>query len=410
MQASWIDGFDQRVLVGRFVQLAKSGGLVGFDGESKNFVTLLRSMVKFSEELPWGVRYELLEDAVRNAANAGAATPKELLTHIQSAAKAYGARPLVKFVMYTSITINRDNKLRSIRTRGVKLSFLRQMPKAVHAARAVLFQEHRSWLPLDRDPVMLVIKAEVEARTPEEAASRSLDAIDVLRGIWNFFLTTSWRHTFGGPRKPIGKIFVGPIHTFHEPTGGVSQGQFWYETTLWPSAVITDLTSDKNGMLDKGHDLRRRVTRHPYSADLEKALVRYARALDLEDHDLAIQKLWSLLEFLTDTGLDNYDKTIRRTKFLYEDPLYQGQVLEHLRRYRNRSVHGGMSSGDVEGEVYQLKRCVEGVFKFHVGNRFRFKSLAEACSLLDLPPDDVQLRHKLKGIKNAIAFRGSSKP
>ena len=111
MQASWVDGFDQRVLLSRFVHLANTGGLVGFDGEAKNFVTLLRSMVQFPEAVPWGVRYELLEEASRSAANAGATTPKELLAHIQAGFKAYAAMPRKKYVLFTSITIAPDNKL-----------------------------------------------------------------------------------------------------------------------------------------------------------------------------------------------------------------------------------------------------------------------------------------------------------
>lgn len=409
MQATWVEGFDQRVLVNRFVQLAGTGGLTGFDGEAKNFVTLLRSMIQFSEDIPWGIRYELLADATRNAANAGAATPKELLSHVQAAIKAYEATPMRKFVLYTSVTIARSSKHRSTRVAGVKLSFLAKMPKAVERTRAALFEQHRSWLPLAHDPQMLVVRAEVEARTHEEAATRSLDAIDVMRGIWNFFLTTAWRHTFGGPRQPISVIFMGPMHTFHEPPGDYAGGQFWYETTFWRSASITDFCRENQGVIEKGKKLRQRMRRHPYGAALEKALIRYARALDLEDHDLAIQKLWSLLEFLTDTGLSTYDKTIRRAKFLYADSAHQGQVLEHLRRYRNRSVHGGMSSGDVEGEVYQLKRCVETVFKFHVGNRFGFRTLEEACNFLDLSPDEDLLHRRLKSVKDAIAFRSSGK-
>lgn len=409
MQASWVDGFDQRVLLSRFVHLANTGGLVGFDGEAKNFVTLLRSMVQFPEAVPWGVRYELLEEASRSAANAGATTPKELLAHIQAGFKAYAAMPRKKYVLFTSITIAPDNKLGSTDVNGVKLSFLAKMPKVVQMTRAALYSQHRSWLPLAEEPRMLVIKAQVEARTPEEAATRSLDAIDVLRGIWNFFLTTAWRHTIDGPRQPISKIFIGPIHTFHDPSGHAYAGQFWYETTFWRRAEITDMSRDHQVALDKGQQLRRRIRRHPYAADLEKALVRYARALDLEDHDLAIQKLWSLMEFLTDTGLASYDKTVRRVKFLYVDVAHQGQVLEHLRRYRNRSVHGGISTGDVEGEVYQLKRCVEHLIQFHIGNRFGFKTMEQSCNFLDLPHDDKLLRSRLKSVKDAIAFRGSGK-
>jgi hypothetical protein len=40
MQVSWVDGFDQRVLLSRFVHLANTGGLVGFDGADSGLVDL----------------------------------------------------------------------------------------------------------------------------------------------------------------------------------------------------------------------------------------------------------------------------------------------------------------------------------------------------------------------------------
>jgi hypothetical protein len=127
--------------------------------------------------------------------------------------------------------------------------------------------------------------------------------------------------------------------------------------------------------------------------------------MDTIDHDMTIQKLWSLLEFLTDTGLATYDTTVRRVRFLYADERFAAQVLEHLRRFRNRSVHGGHSGGDVESEVYQVKRYVEAMLRYHLSNQYKFSSMAQACEMLDLPTDGAQLKRRLSLTLNGMKCR-----
>ena len=168
---------------------------------------------------------------------------------------------------------------------------------------------------------------------------------------FGIFPYDGWRH-HRRTTAAISKIFIGPIHTFHDPPGHAYAGQFWYETTFWRRAEITDMSRDHQVTLDKGQQLRRRIRRQSLAADLEKALVRYARALDLEDHDPRSRSFWSLMEFLTtDTGLASYDKTVQsRVKFLYVDVAHQGRSLS---TFVGTAIAGAWRhfTGDVEGEV-----------------------------------------------------------
>ncbi|WP_374588875.1 hypothetical protein [Ideonella dechloratans] len=407
MQASWEDGFDQRVFMARLINHAGTGGAIRYDAEWTGLIALFRSMIKFSENLPWAARHQLLSDAAREAIAARATTPKELLQHVQSAIDSYTKTPKSPFVMYTSITVMNTNTLPSAQIGNVRITFPKSMPSRVTAARADLFSRNRHWLPIDHEPTMKVVKMKVEARNHEEAVNQCIDAIDLLRGIWNFFKTASWRLTFGGPTTPINSVFLGPLHTIHDQVGILLNDQFWYEPNFYRNASFSDLNENNNAVIRRAQGVRKILSKHLYSTALTDAFIRYARALDLEDHDLSIQKLWSLLEYLTNTGRSTYDTTIRRSKFLYREVAFQGQVLEHLRRYRNRSVHGGSSSGDVECEVYQMKRLVETALKFHLGNRFKFSTLAEACDFLDLPPDTNLLRARQKNLQLAISFRSA---
>lgn len=167
------------------------------------------------------------------------------------------------------------------------------------------------------------------------------------------------------------------LATFHRPSGELEFEQFWYEPSLQRDTTLLKLDGQAADLLKASAKIRAKLRKHTYAVDMENAFVRYARAMDTIDYDVTIQKLWGLLEFLTETGLSSYDKTVRRTRFLYDEERFAAQVLEHLRHYRNRSVHGGYTGGNVESEVYQLKRYVDAMLRYHLVNSFQFASIAQ---------------------------------
>lgn len=397
MKVEWEQGFDQRVVVDKLGEhVAKGLKSLWLNPNGSDLVAIVRSMVKFSEELPWETRYELVRSGLAGAIAAKATAPKDVLLHIQRAAKAYASKPSLTFTMYTSISVLPTNNITKSKVCGATLTFPKRMPAKVQRSRADIFRDHGHYLNVLAEPKMKTVRVEVQARTTAEASKKALDAIDFLRGVWNFRLTSAWRQTLSGPRKPINAVFLGPVHSFHREDGEVLENQFWYDGAFNRAAHLTDYEAN-NGQLGKAaKEIVQLVSRHLYGAVLERVFVRYARALDIEDHDHSILLLWSLLEFLTDTGFSSYDKTVRRARFVYAEADYAGLTLEHLRKYRNRSIHGGNAEGSVENEVYQLKRCVDSLIRFHLGNRFKFESLAAACNLLDLPPEEEQLKARLQ--------------
>ncbi len=147
-------------------------------------------------------------------------------------------------------------------------------------------------------------------------------------------------------------------------------------------------------------DVRLWLARSAYAARLEDALRRYTRALDSFDWEASFLRLWGLLETLTGTQPhESHDLTVKRATFLYEDPEreFHVQVLNHLRHYRNRNVHGGESSETIEAYLYQLKRYVEDLLLFHLDppSYCRFESIAQAAAFLNLPPGPADLRRRV---------------
>jgi hypothetical protein len=171
-----------------------------------------------------------------------------------------------------------------------------------------------------------------------------------------------------GRRKPINKIVLGPIHSLHEPNGTLAVESGWYEPDYVGPQISVRLDQRVEGMRTFERDVRRYLAKSRYRTDLENSLRRYGRILDSHDWNNAFVQLWGLLEHLTDTTRSDYKATSKRAMFLYpqaELPLHR-QVLAHLAHHRNRAVHAGYVSEDAETLLYQLKRYVEGVLRFHL--------------------------------------------
>jgi hypothetical protein len=87
---------------------------------------------------------------------------------------------------------------------------------------------------------------------------------------------------------------------------------------------------------------------------------------------------------------------------MFSDREYAHQVLS------NKSVHAGSESSDIESLMYQLKRYVEVLIKFHVGNKYRFSSIADAAEFMDLPNDKVSIDRKISKLHYAKKFVSGS--
>lgn len=150
--------------------------------------------------------------------------------------------------------------------------------------------------------------------------------------------------------------------------------------------------------------LRTRLSQSAYSDELANSLVRYVRALDAADLNDAFLRLWSILEFLTDSTFDPYKVAVRRAAFMFAERDYSVQVLTHLMNHRNRFVHTGTDTNEIESLVYLLKRFVDALLMFHIGNSFKFESRASAALFMDLPPSKSQIDERIRRLRNARKY------
>lgn len=253
------------------------------------------------------------------------------------------------------------------------------------------------------------VAVRLDARSPYEAAERGLEALDLMRASWNLSLNRgkTWRFT-SGQSTPINDIRLSPFHTVHDSSGALATDTFWYDPGYKkPANPFSDKTKFEK-LIKFAKNLRQRMAASPYSGDLRTAMIRYVRALDSADLGDAFLKLWSLLEYLTDSTHDPYRVLTRRSAFMFKDQQRSILVLSNLANYRNRFVHTGSDSEEVESLVFQLKRYVDALLLFHLGNRFGFTNRAEAARFMDLPPDPVALKARSLRLQQAIRFIGGA--
>jgi hypothetical protein len=242
----------------------------------------------------------------------------------------------------------------------------------------------------------------VRARSPFEAADNALDALDLARGLLNWGEN---RRTFmrfsSGISKPVNEIRLGPIHTLHRPDGRLATETWWYEPSFqastFPFAVQQPLVNFQASAIQ-------RLRRHPYQRLCEDAVIRYTRALDEGEPVTAFLKLWSVLELLTGSS-HSYDTAIRRVSFLFQEHYYHLLVLNHLRRFRNATVHESATSQAIQTYLYQLKRYVDTLLTFHLTRGRRLVSLDRAIEFLDLPPDEVELARRARLFQSGRRYR-----
>jgi len=254
-----------------------------------------------------------------------------------------------------------------------------------------------------------VVSVSVTARSTAEAVDKALDRLDFVRGIWNLWKNRG--HTIrisSGKRSPVNSILLGPIHTLHHGNGNLATESWWYEPQYQGPVNPYDEKAKIENMYKYMVRFRSHFKKSNYESDLMQAVVRYVRALDSRDWDDSFLRLWGVLEFLTGTLSDSYKVTIRRASYMFADKEYAHLVLSHLRDYRNKSIHAGSESSDIESLMYQLKRYVEALIEFHIGNKFRFSSIADAAEFMDFPNDKALIDRKISKLRYAKQFMSGS--
>ncbi len=86
--------------------------------------------------------------------------------------------------------------------------------------------------------------------------------------------------------------------------------------------------------------------------------------------------------------------------------IVETSLLEHLREYRNQSVHAGDQIEEAKNNCLQLRYYFFKLIKFHLSKAGEFDSLDKANEYLDLPPSKDELLKQKALIESALKFVG----
>ena len=384
-----------------------SKGNLTFKGfQFEDLLCVLQSSIDFdkSSSIPDFEKMKIFSNAAFSCGEKGEITKSNLLKEIHIEKNKYLNKPCCSYILATTFTIDYTKNIKSVKIDSSTVTFSKSLPHKFN--REIDKEKLKNFVSEIHPKFFTSIRVRISARSDSEAAEKALESINFLKGLWNFHLNSKISARINsGKRSPINKIRLGPVHTLHDLNGKIASPFYWYEPQYFHDTSPFKQKINWEKLKEEEKLIRKLIIKSPYGEDLRNSFVRYAQAFDSTDYEFTYLKLWGILEHLTNTVGGKYDNTIRRTIFLYKDRAFQRQILEHLRNYRNLSVHSDKSSEQIETMVFQLKRYVEKLIFFHLNNTGKFNKLSEACDFLDLPTDHSILKNKISLYRKALKFR-----
>ncbi|EHR70693.1 hypothetical protein BurJ1DRAFT_1834 [Burkholderiales bacterium JOSHI_001] len=382
-------------------------GTVSFQGFAHTeHLAILNTFVRLNSEIPESEGRRLINKACFETAADGKVTAEALLKRINRLERTYLATRKKRFRLVTSISIGSLKNPIIVKTSDCHITYGWKSSQTAGTERAKKILDASRSINGHPPNNYAAVSCIVSARNPEEAATIALDQIDIFRSIWNLWLNRGLGiRISSGRRQPVNSFRLGPIHTVHLPSGRLATDEWWYDPNFTEPMRPWHQPQRIANMMLFTKRVRTSISKLPYRPQIEAALIRYSRALDLSDWNSSILQLWSILELLTGTTLgENHKVTVRRSAFLFRNHDYASLTLNHLRTYRNNAIHTGKESWQIETLVFQVKNFVETLLNFHLSRAGEFSSLADVAQFLDQPPGIEELDRQLKLLRNVRRF------
>lgn len=392
------------------IRTIRSDGSVAFEGfRFRPLLATLEGMVVFDDSIPPSRRASFVSHATFDAAKKDPITATRVLASIKKQERSYLHQSNKKFYLNSRLSLPVSAYPLLPRT-GCRKSVVTFRSHLTQVEQSVIDQcfDETYQLRHTRFPSNYVaVRVSVADRCSEAAAVKAIDNLDLLRFSWNLCLNReNVVRSSSGIQKPVNQILLGPVQTLHNPNGTPASSSWWYEPHFRGFSPVADHTVKVRKCLKFQKRVFSLLNGHPYKEALVMVFLRYVRALDLTDWQSAILRLWGILETITDTLARPYKVTIARASAMYENRELRREELQVLRRYRNRHAHIGEEARNPEVMMYLLKNIVESLLQFHLGNSFRFQSMAEGAAFLDLPTSRSDIQRMKKMYSYAERFRG----
>lgn len=397
------------VILARLRKIANiNDGKLSYSGwEQFELNSVLFSMIDFHKNYSYITSKTLYERARDTWIKTDNSTADGFLQELNNQSILHGKSREQDFVAVTSISIPNGFPTRYIKlSNGSIQCFPKGLPKK-YSGRSALEKDHwpKNGAASHNGYCPAIIR--FKSKNITDGMHLALNDLDFIRGLFLLDMNSAYALSLRGEsqtRKPINKITLGRMHTAHHPNGKLVTEAYWYDHDYFEQRART-VTPEKILKAKKFfHLIHPRIQAHKDGHLIKDAIIRYTRAFDCLDKNYALQRTWSALESILAPGENNTDMVVRRASFLYADRDYQHQVLEHLKDYRNRSVHTGNFIEAPDEYCYQVQRFFRQAVIFHSMNNQYFDSLREGNEFLDFPSDIGTLERKKFLIEKAIRF------
>lgn len=382
-----------------------SNGKASFKGWGFRTVRVFISrLVIFNRNIPEIDKNNLVQSALFAAASAGKLSNKTFITALNQKENEYFELPNNQFRLVTQVGLDprlcpkRLKSLNSIISFNIdkNSALYRKHSKSVaHVSRLQVPCLPSRYTPLSVSCV---------ARTANGAFEEAATALDFWRGCYNLGINRgkSWRICFDR-RAPVNAVLLHPVATIHHPNGRLADSSWYFDAAYQVEFRSLSRLQDRNKGQRHFIILREKLRGHPYAEPIIRSITRYGRALDGINWESAYVQLWSICEELTLATGHHSENIIKSIKSNYQNEKYVDIVLQVLKEFRNRAVHLGEETQDIETLLFQLKCFVEDLICFHAFNRFNFESLEQAVESLALGTDLKTLVRKRSLIDKAIS-------
>lgn len=384
--------------------IVKDGkGNIAFQGfEYHEAIGSLYSMIDFPKSIINELECDsVISQGVSAAAKSEIFNKESVLTHINKIAKNRLETSEKEYSLLTSISISENIPFKSIKIKSCRIVVQKNTyPMKYHSRNGVL-KENSKNLELYHEGYKKII-VYCKSKSDQGAASKALDSLDIARAIINLFSNYS-SELIGDSFSPINRAVLGQVHSLHNRDGKAIKGIYWFE----PNFVRKPPLTHGNPIILKKNFSKflKNIETTNYKDAIYESLLRYVRALDEKDQNIAVIKAWNALEGLLCPNSENFEKIPSRCSYLFHETQYHKQVLEHIREFRNEYVHASVNNQNAKDICYQIQFYYRELVIFLIRKSIDFKSLEEANSFLDLPADINNLKAITNRIEMAIKFR-----
>jgi hypothetical protein len=231
---------------------------------------------------------------------------------------------------------------------------------------------------------------ECEDRDQRTAVSRMLDALHLVLGFANMYLTFGDISLVAGYKRPDAPLWNGPYQFVFEGEKFLNESQIWfnpdYEKDCWESfpRQMQDIVKAFKSVEFALSALKN----HPLKGVFIDAMASFQEGMISRNSSDRMLRYWGALEQLyveSDIKGRSNEKVIERAIFAESEKELARWKLEHISQLRNRYVHSGSSSDDFHHLCQFLKELVSRHINYFLRKGGHFKNHIEFLNFVQLP-------------------------